>query len=132
MRNVAALIDAEQRVDLRGTKLVHNDVHSGNVCFPPGRAVLTDLATAAQGNPELDVAFAIVSVMVEGALLPDRSLLTDEGAWAARLAGHNAIEASSPLPAWAEPGSTLRHDQLKDLRVALPWAARAIGLETPT
>jgi hypothetical protein len=130
-RNVDALIEAERRVELGGRSLVHNDVYSGNVCFVPGRAVLTDWATAARGNPDLDVAFAIVSVLVEGGALPARPMLADEGAWAARLAGHNAIEASSPLPEWAEPGSTLRQDQLKDLRVALTWAARALDVPAP-
>jgi hypothetical protein len=130
-RNMSALIKAEGRVDMRGTKLVHNDVYSGNVCFRDGRAVLTDWATAARGNPDLDVAFAIVSVLAEGGRLPVRQLLADEGPWAARLAGHNAVEASSPLPAWAEPNSTLREDQLNDLRAALPWAARVNGLEEP-
>ena len=65
-RNVGALIAAERRVDLRGSSLVHNDVYSGNVCFVGSRAVLIDWATAARGNPDLDVAFAIVSVLVEG------------------------------------------------------------------
>lgn len=130
-RNVASLIDAERRIDLRGSSLVHNDVHSGNVCFVGDHAVLLDWAAAARGNPDLDIAFAIVSVLVEGGRLPARQLLADEGAWAARLAGHNAVEASSPLPDWAEPDSTLREVQLLDLRVALPWAARAIGLEPP-
>jgi hypothetical protein len=129
--NLQSLMDAEQRIDQRGTKLVHNDVYSGNVCFRDGRAVLTDWATAARGNPDLDVAFAIVSVLAEGGRLPERPLLADEGAWAARLAGHNAVEASSPLPPWAEPNSTLREDQLNDLRAALPWAARALGLAEP-
>jgi len=130
-RHIGTLIKAEARVDLRGRSLVHNDVYSGNVCFADGRAVLTDWATAARGNPELDIAFAIVSVLVEGGELPARQLLADEGAWAARLAGHNAVEASSPLPAWAQPDSTLRLDQAGDLRAALAWAARALDLPEP-
>jgi hypothetical protein len=128
-RHAVALIEAERRVDLRGRALVHNDVYSGNVCFVEDRALLTDWATAARGNPDLDVAFAIVSVLAEGGHLPERRLLDDEAAWAARLAGHNAVEASAPLPEWADPASTLRQDQLVDLRAALPWAARAIGLD---
>lgn len=130
-RNLGALIESERLVDLRGDSLVHNDVYSGNVCFVGDRAVLTDWATAARGNPDLDVAFAIVSVLAEEGRLPARQLLADEGAWAARLAGHNAVEASSPLPDWAEPNSTLRQDQLGDLRVALAWTARALELPTP-
>jgi len=106
-------------------------VYSGNVCFRDGRAILTDWATAARGNPDLDVAFAIVSVLAEGGRLPARQHLADEGAWAARLAGHNAVEAGSPLPSWAEQNSTLREDQRTDLLAALPWAARALGLAEP-
>lgn len=130
--HVDALIEAERRVDLRGRSLVHNDVYSGNVCFVDDRAVLIDWATAARGNPDLDVAFAIVSVLAEGGQIPARPLLADEGSWAALLAGHNALEASSPLPAWAEPKSTLRQDQLGDLRVALSWAASVLQLPTPS
>lgn len=128
-RNVGALIEAERRVDLRGDALVHNDVYSGNVCFIGDRAILVDWATTVRGNPALDVAFAIVSVLAEGGRLPSRRLLLDEGPWAARLAGHNAVEASAPLPDWADPTSTLREDQLTDLRVALLWAVRLLGLE---
>lgn len=131
-RNISALITAESRIDLRGDRLVHNDIYSGNVCFVAERAVLIDWGAAARGNPELDVAFAVLSVMAEGGRLPERELLRDEGAWAARLAGHNAAEAAAPLPQWADPSSTLRQDQLADLRVALPWAARALGLEPPS
>lgn len=127
--SLPALIEAERRVDLRGTSLVHNDVYSGNVCFVGARAIFVDWATAARGNSDLDIAFAIVSVLAEGGHLPERRLLNDEGAWAARLAGHNAVEAAASLPKWADPGSTLRQDQLVDLRAALPWAARAIGLD---
>ena len=127
--NVDSLIEAENRVDLRGDALVHNDVWSANLCFRDGRAILIDWATAARGNPDLDVAFAILSVLAEGGTTPDRQLLTDEGAWAARMAGHNAVEAALPLPTWARVNSTLRLDQLGDLRVGLAWAARALGLE---
>jgi hypothetical protein len=94
--------------------------------------VFVDWGTAARGNHELDVAFAVLSVLAEGGRLPaGRALLADEGAWAARLAGHNAVEAPAPLPHWADPSSTLRQDQLGDLRVALAWAAQALGLEPP-
>jgi len=129
--NVQALIDAEERVDLRGSSLVHNDVWAGNICFVDGRAKLVDWADSARGNADLDVAFAMVSVVSEGGQLPQRKLLADEGGWLARIAGHNALEASLPLPDWADPNSDMRQGQLQDLRVALPWAARALGLESP-
>lgn len=130
-RNVDALLAAESRIDPRGDALVHNDIYSGNLCFAGRRAVLVDWGTAVRGNHELDVAFAVLSVLAEGGQLPTRTLLADEGAWAARLAGHNAVEAPAPLPAWAAPASTLRQEQLVDLRAALAWAARALGLEPP-
>jgi aminoglycoside phosphotransferase (APT) family kinase protein len=130
-QNIDALVAAESRIDLRGDALVHNDVYSGNLCFTGRRCVLVDWGTAVRGNHELDVAFAVLSVLAEGGLLPRRALLADEGAWAARLAGHNALEAPAPLPNWAAPDSTLRQDQLGDLRIALTWAARALGLELP-
>ena len=128
-RNVEALLDAERRVTLGGEQLVHNDIYSANVCFKAGHALLVDWVDAARGNGEIDVAYAVLSVLVEGGRLPDRPLLADEGAWAARLAGHNAIEASAPLPEWAIPSSTMRAEQLGDLRVALPWAVRTLDLE---
>jgi hypothetical protein len=126
--NAVWLMDAESRADLRGKSVVHNDLWAGNVCFADGQAKLVDWATAARGNPDLDMAFAILSVIAEGGRLPDRHLLNDEGAWAARMAGHNAVEATLPLPAWAAADSTLRTDQLRDMRVALAWAARVLGM----
>lgn len=55
-----------------------------------------------------------------------------EGAFASALAGHLATEASAPLSAWADPGSTLRGDMAGDLRHALPWVAELLGLPSPS
>jgi hypothetical protein len=90
--------------------------------------VLVDWACARRGNPALDVAFAILSVRTEGARVPDLDL-ADEPALAALISGHVAVEASSPAPDWAPEGSTLRADQLGDLRHALTWAAETLGLD---
>ena len=35
------------------------------------------------------------------------------------------------MTGWAAEGSTLRQDQLADLRVALPWVAEQLGLPSP-
>jgi hypothetical protein len=51
-----------------------------------------------------------------------------EAAFAAALAGHFALEAPAPLPAWAAPGSTLREDMTGDLAHALRWAAELLEL----
>jgi hypothetical protein len=122
------LIQAESRVPLVGNGLVHFDVWADNMCFTARGAVLVDWAEARIGNPRIDVAFALLSLRVEGASTPP---VADEPALAAFVTGVIAAEASSPSPAWAAPGSTLREDQRRDLQVALPWAADQLGLPPP-
>ena len=124
------LIRAEEIVPLAGRQLVHNDVFSGNMTFMGDRAVLVDWATAAVGNALLDTAMAVLSLRSEGG--PRVRLgFPDEAGFAAMLAGHNALEAPAPLPDWARPGSTLRLEQVGDLRHALAWAAECLGLPPP-
>jgi len=125
-----ALIAAEDSVRLAGTQLVHNDVFSANVVFSGERAILVDWATAAVGNAELDAAAAILSLRVDGGPTAHPPLQNEPGL-AAMLAGHNALEAPAPLPAWAHPASTMRTEQLGDLRHALAWAAEQLGLPVP-
>ena len=126
-RSLDGLIAAERQAVVVGDDLVHNDIWSGNVCFDGGRAILIDWGCAARGNRRLDTAFASLSIRVEGGRRPDVAL-PDEGPYAAWLAGHNAIEATTGPPDWAEPGSTLRADQVGDLAVALRWAVEVIDL----
>ena len=123
---IAAELDA---VDV-GDDLVHNDVYSGNVAFDGDRAVLVDWGAAAKGSRWVDVAFAVLSVRVEGGELPPVDL-PNEGAHAASLAGHFALEAPKPPPDWSPPGSTLREDMIGDLAHALRWAAEALELPLP-
>ena len=111
-------------------QLVHNDLFSANVVFRPDRAILIDWATAAVGNAELDAAAAILSLRVDGGPTVHPPIENESG-FAAMLAGHNAGEAASPLPAWAHPGSTMRSEQLGDLRHALAWASEQLGLPVP-
>ena len=125
-----ALIAAEDGVRLAGTQLVHNDLFSANVVFSADRAILVDWGTAAVGNAELDAAAAILSLRVEGGPMIHPPLENESG-FAAMLAGHNALEATAPLPAWAHPDSTMRSEQLGDLRHALAWAAERVGLPAP-
>jgi hypothetical protein len=124
------LITAEENVPLAGTQLVHNDVFSGNMTFTGERAVLVDWATAAVGNALLDTAMAVLSVRSEGGPRVRLGFRDEEG-FAAMLAGHNALEAPAPLPDWARPDSTLRVEQLGDLRHALAWAAECLDLPPP-
>ena len=124
------LIAAEGDADYTGEHLVHNDVYSGNIAFVDGRAVLLDWGAAVTGSRWIDVALAVLSVRVEGGVLPAVEL-PNEGACAASLAGHFALEAPKPRPEWAAPGSTLREDMAGDLAHALRWAAEQLGLPLP-
>ena len=124
------LIAAERDVVDVGDDLVHNDVYSGNVAFVADRAVLVDWGAAVKGSRWVDVAFAVLSVRVEGGELP-RVDLPNEGAYAASIAGHFALEAPQPPPDWTPPDSTLREDMVGDLAHALRWAAEALELPLP-
>lgn len=46
----------------------------------------------------------------------------------AAFAGHFAVEAAAPLPAWADPASTLREDMQGDLAHALRWLVELLDL----
>ena len=127
-RALPVLADAEARVHSSGTALVHNDIWAENLCFAGRRAVLVDWAEARVGNPAVDLAFALLTLRVAGVAAP---AVDDEAALAAFVTAIVATEAAAPLPAWAAPQSTLRQDQLADLRVALPWVAAALDLPPP-
>jgi len=122
-----ALLAAEAAAVFEGDELSHNDVYSGNVGFTSRRAVLVDWGAAQRGSRWIDVAFALLSLRVEGGCVPAVDFPA-EAAFAAALAGHFAVEAPAPLPEWAEPGSTLREDMAVDLAHALRWAAELLEL----
>jgi Phosphotransferase enzyme family len=122
------LIEAESRVPVPGDSLVQYDVWSDNLCFADRGAVLVDWAEAKIGNGVIDVAFALLSLHVEGSTAPP---VEDEAGLAAFVTGVVATEAAAPPPAWAVSGSALREDQRSDLRVALRWTAAALGLSSP-
>ena len=123
------LVAAEAEAGWTGDALVHNDVYSGNTCFRGRHAMLVDWGVAAVGSRWCDVAFAVLSVRSErGGRLPPAVEPPGAPAYAAALAGHFAVEAPKPLPAWAAPGSTLREDMTQDLRAALSWAVETLDL----
>jgi aminoglycoside phosphotransferase (APT) family kinase protein len=108
--------------------VLHFDVRSDNLCFVGDRVVLVDWNLACVGNGRFDVAFWLPSLKLEGG--PDPwHVLPDAGPLAAAVAGFFAARAGLPRP----PGApTVREFQLAQLRVALPWAARELGLEPLT
>jgi hypothetical protein len=128
--SLPALISAEKVAVIEGDELVHGDVYSGNVAILDGRALLVDWGASVQGSRWTDVAFAVLSVRVEGGVLPTLDF-PDEPAYAAATAGLVALEAPKPPPEWSAPGSTLREDMVGDLAHALRWAAEALELPLP-
>ena len=83
-----------------------------------------------QGSRWTDVALAVLSVHVEGGVVPALDF-PDEAAYASATAGLIALEAPQPPPEWAAAGSTLREDMIGDLAHALRWAAEALELPLP-
>jgi hypothetical protein len=118
------LIVAALQAERAGNDLVHFDVRSDNLCFIDGRVLLVDWNFASRGNGEIDVAFLLPSLHSEGGPAPE-SLLPDVPQWAAATSGFFAARAGqAPIP----NAPRVRHVQLAQLRSALPWAVRALGL----
>jgi hypothetical protein len=124
------LTAAESAAQLAGDALLHCDVRSDNVCLRAGRALLVDWNLAVVGNPAADVAFWLPSLAAEDGALPEDVAPGLPGApeLAALIAGFFAVRAGLPPPPTAP---TVRSLQLSQLRVALPWAARQLGLPAP-
>lgn len=121
------LVRADQEAELAGDDLLHFDVRSDNLCFVERGAVLVDWNLACRGNGRFDVAFWLPSLRLEGGPEP-WVVLPEAGALAAAVAGFFASRAGLPPPAGAP---TVRGFQRAQAEVALPWAARELGLPPP-
>jgi len=127
------LLRAEANAPLDGDDLLHNDVRSDNLCFarPSNgageRVVLVDWNMAGRGNGAFDVATFLPSLHAEGGPAPE-TILPDAPGFAAILAGYWAARAGLAPPPLAPRVRVL---QRTVLAVALPWAARALGLPAP-
>ena len=115
------LVAAEAGARLAGEDFLHLDVRSDNLCFTSDRTILVDWNWACVGNGEFDLASWLPSLHSEGGPPPE-SLLADAPEMAAALSGFWAARAGLPRP---EARQTVLMSQL---RAALPWAARALGL----
>jgi hypothetical protein len=119
---------AAEKAPLEGDSLLHFDVRSDNIGIGDGRAVLVDWNWACVGNPLFDLAGWLPSLYAEGGPAPERLLPEGAAEFAALLAGYFAAHAGLQPPRTAP---RVREVQLTQLRVALPWAARALGIEPP-
>ncbi len=122
------LLEASDACPLDGDELLHLDVRSDNLCFrADGSAVLVDWNLAVIGNARLDVAFWLPTLVSEGGPMPE-GVLPDAAREAAFVSGFFAARGGQP----AIPGApAIRPLQLEQLRHALPWACRALGLPLP-
>ena len=119
------LLETGRTCRLGGEALLHLDVRSDNLCFRDvGTAVLVDWNLAHLGNPLLDVVAWLPSLRLEGGPNP-WELVEDSGGLAALIAGFFAARAGLPPP---ETAPRVREFQRRQAEVALPWAARELGL----
>lgn len=121
------LLETGRTCVLAGEAFLHLDVRSDNLCLQEGRAVLVDWNFAHVGNPLLDIVAWLPSLKLEGG--PDPwELVPDSQGLAALLAGYFASHAGLPPPATAP---RVREFQRRQAEIALPWAARELGLPPP-
>ena len=121
------LLEAADPQLLDGNSLCHLDVRSDNLCLRDGQAVLIDWNLAAVGNPQFDLAFWLPSLRAEGGPLPEAVATIPQGV-VALVAGFFASHAGWPDVPHAPEARRIQRVQLV---VALPWAARALGLPAP-
>lgn len=126
--NLAPLQAAAHAARIEGDEVVHFDVRSDNIAFVDGDAVFVDWNWASRGNAELDLAAWLPSLRAEGGPEPD-GLYSGAPESIALLAGVWGSSAGLPPPPTSD--ARLRAAQLAQLRVALPWACRALGLPMP-
>jgi aminoglycoside phosphotransferase (APT) family kinase protein len=124
---IHALVAAEAGAQLAGEELVHGDVRSDNLCFVGDRVVFVDWNWACRGNSTIDIAAWLPSLHLEGGPLPE-TILPEHPHLAALISGYFAARAGLPV---AQASAQIRAIQLAQLRVALPWVVRALGLPSP-
>lgn len=124
-RNGQALLEAERSAEYDGEDFMHMDVRSDNMCFDGDRVVFVDWNWASRGRRDLDLACWLAALRLEGGPLPEE-VAPGLGNYAAAIAGYFAVQAPTPPPPTAP---FVRKFQLRQLRIALPWACRELGLE---
>jgi hypothetical protein len=123
-RSLPRLAEASSECELEGEALLHLDLRSDNLCIRDGAVLFVDWNHACTGNPAIDAVAWAPSLRLEGG--PDPwELVPESGGLAALIAGYFAANAGLPAPATAP---AVRDFQRRQAEVALPWAARELGL----
>jgi len=117
---------ASRAAPLAGNSLLHHDVRSDNLCIHRDAALLFDWNLACIGNPQFDIAFWVPSLAAESGLPPEELMPNCPPQLAAYIAGFFASHAGQPVIPHAP---LVRQAQFQQLQIALPWAARLLGIE---
>jgi thiamine kinase-like enzyme len=118
-----ALLNAESAADLLGDSLVHTDLRSDNIFFHRDLTMLVDWNWACRGNPKFDLVSWLPSLHSEGGP-PPWAFTVDEPDLIAMQAGYLAHRVATP----PHDNESIRRLQERQLRAALPWAAKALAL----
>ena len=121
------LLEVGRTCPLEGDAFLHLDVRSDNLCLDGDRVVLVDWNFAHVGNPLLDLVAWLPSLRLEDGPEPS-DLVPDSRGLAALIADFFASRAGLPTPPTAP---NVREFQRRQAGVALPWAARELGLPPP-
>jgi hypothetical protein len=127
-QGLPALSQASAQSELGGDGFLHCDFRSDNACFRGEQMLIVDWNLAHVGNPLIDAVAWAPSLRLEGGPEP-WELIPDSAGLASIIAGFHAARVGLPPP---ETAPTVRAFQRRQLAVALPWAARELGLDPPT
>jgi hypothetical protein len=119
---------ASAHCELDGDALLHCDFRSDNACFRGEQMLIVDWNLAHVGNPLIDAVAWAPSLRLEGGPEPWELIPASDGL-SSLIAGFHAARVGLPPP---ETAPTVREFQRRQLAVALPWAARELGLDPPT
>ena len=124
--SINALIEAEKKMDYTGTRLVHGDIRSDNICIADKQVIFVDWSHAAIGNGLHNLAMLLPSLYLEGGPLPYQ-VMPDGGSEAASGSSGLTLRLLSDIsmPDW------LKKVFKKLIAIELEWAASCLGLEKP-
>lgn len=127
-RALPELLRAACEAELEGDAFLHLDARGDNACMRGRQTILVDWNWASVGNPLIDVVGWLPSLRLEGG--PEPWHVVEESCGLASLfAGF--FGSLEPLPA-PRTAPAVRDFQRRQAEVALPWAARELGLDPPT
>jgi thiamine kinase-like enzyme len=121
---LATLLRINEVEVVNGRSLLHFDLRSDNICFTQNRAIIIDWNLVCLGNPKVDLGFWLPSLEAEGGPPPEQ-LLPGAGEIAGLVSGFFAARAGLPT---IPDAPRVRNIQLMQLKTALPWAVRGLGL----